>query len=97
MCDCERAGPECSSPKRFFAADIQASFCPEGPPFGWERDTHLYLSGPDLLGRVLSSAMFGTACAHLPAGGTLTPGAQGTVYVMRTVAVDFDIWDRWAR
>eukprot|EP00041_Stephanoeca_diplocostata_P018638 m.391576 g.391576 ORF g.391576 m.391576 type:complete len:270 (-) comp21074_c0_seq30:2130-2939(-) len=73
---------------RFFAADIQASFCPEAPPFGWVRDTHLYLSGPDLLGRVLSSAVLGTACAPLPPGGTLTPlplGVQfsGTIELLR--------------
>eukprot|EP00035_Acanthoeca_spectabilis_P030174 m.8256 g.8256 ORF g.8256 m.8256 type:complete len:456 (-) comp4041_c0_seq2:149-1516(-) len=50
---------------------LALTFCPGPVPPGWDDDTHLYLTGPDLLGRVISSWMTGESC------GRLTPGRSG--------------------
>lgn len=47
---------------------LALTFCPGPVPLGWDKDTHLYLTGPDLLGRVISTWLQGESC------GRLTPG-----------------------
>eukprot|EP00038_Savillea_parva_P028935 m.67856 g.67856 ORF g.67856 m.67856 type:complete len:494 (-) comp8473_c0_seq1:2178-3659(-) len=46
---------------------LALTFCPGPVPPGWDYDTHLYLTGPDLVGRALSTWLKNESC------GTLTP------------------------
>jgi hypothetical protein len=47
---------------------LALTFCPGPVPPGWDKDTHLYLTGPDLLGRVISTWLTGESCGRLVPG-----------------------------
>eukprot|EP00037_Helgoeca_nana_P021959 m.223249 g.223249 ORF g.223249 m.223249 type:complete len:434 (-) comp25839_c0_seq1:214-1515(-) len=61
---------------------LALTFCPGPVPPGWDYDTHLYLTGPDLLGRVISSWTNGESCGRLVPG--LSRKAGGAASTQRS-------------
>eukprot|EP00041_Stephanoeca_diplocostata_P023797 m.591905 g.591905 ORF g.591905 m.591905 type:complete len:435 (+) comp22388_c0_seq1:541-1845(+) len=62
---------------RMTPVDLQATFCPDVSPNGLIRELHLFLTGPDLLGHVVSMVATGTPC-HAFAVGVLNVTTPST-------------------